>query len=518
MDKPIAFEAGLSKRVRLTRIAQQLYEHRNIAYFCVDHDWVVIDVSENLEDFGFTGVGLGVDATDVVDFLVGVDTSTEIELPLLSSPTKMPIGVALLPSQDGLTVIINDASNAFSQRRQLQQKANENELLLETQNRLMQELEAAQEQLHQRNLDLQEAARLQSSFMSGVSHEFRTPLASIIGYADQLQSGLDKLPKITVSNNVAAIQRSSKHLLSLVENLLDHGKFESTEIELNPRPTNVSELFQDVTLVLNQEAASKGIVLGLRLDLESDLLVLVDDSRLRQCLINLIGNAIKFTDEGQVTIGVSWIEDELRISIKDTGMGISPEHLAKIREPFWQAPNTGKAGTGLGLTITERIIDMIGGSFSIESTLGEGSTVDFRVTAPLLIPEFVEESSAHVPATEPLNLLFAEDDYDIASLTTVLLEDRGVSVTHVANGADAVKLLGTTKFDLVLMDLHMPIMDGYSAVETIRGKGDSTPIVVMTASSTKADRDRAHKLGCDAFLVKPVDVSDLLALANQLLT
>lgn len=510
-------EGGLDSRVRLTRIAQQLYEHRNIAYFCVDRNWVVLDASANLKDFGFVGVELGVDATDVVDFLVGADTSTEIELPLLSSPTKMPISVALLPNQDGLTVIISDASNAFSQRRLLQQKANENELLLETQNRLMRELEAAQEQLHQQNLDLQEAARLQSSFMSGVSHEFRTPLASIIGYTGQLQSGFDKLPKTTVSNNIAAIQRSSKHLLSLVENLLDHGKFESTEIELNPKPINVSEVFEDVVLVLKQEATSKGIALDLQLNLKSDLLVLVDDSRLRQCLINLLGNAIKFTDQGQVTIDVSWIDDELIILIQDTGIGISPEHLSKIRQPFWQAPDTGKAGTGLGLTITERIIQMIGGSFVIKSTLGKGSSVNFKVTAPELKAELVQASSAHVPATEPLNLLFAEDDHDIASLTSALLEGQGVRVTHVANGADAVELLAATKFDLVLMDLHMPIMDGYCAVEKIRGSGDATPIVVMTASSAKLDRDRAHELGCDGFLVKPVDVSDLLALANQLL-
>ena len=518
MDKSIAFKAAEHKRVRLTQIAQQLYEYRNIAYFCVDQHWVVLEVSENLKDFGFSVVVLGVDATDVVDFLVGADTATEIELPLIISPTMMPIGVALLPSKDGLTVIISDASRALSKRRLLQQKANENRLLLESQARLMQKLQAAQNLLHQRNLDLQEAARLQSSFMSGVSHEFRTPLASIIGYSDQLETDLDKVPATTVSRSVSAIQRSSKHLLTLVENLLDHGKFEESEIELNPRPTNVRELFQDVTMVLNHEATSKGVALGLQLDMDSDLLVLIDDSRLRQCLVNLIGNALKFTDHGKVIVRGTYIDDELRITIKDTGVGISPEHLEKITQPFWQAPNTGKAGAGLGLTITERIVEMIGGSFSIRSILGEGSTVDFKVTAPVLLPESVEKISTIVRATVPLHFLFAEDDDDIASLTVALLEDRGMTVTRVANGADAVRLLKASKFDLVLLDLHMPIMDGYSAVAAIRGKGDLTPIVVMTASSVKSDRDRAHKLGCDGFLVKPVDVGDLLALANQLLS
>jgi CheY-like chemotaxis protein len=239
---------------------------------------------------------------------------------------------------------------------------------------------------------------------------------------------------------------------------------------------------------------------------------------LRQCLVNLIGNALKFPDHGRVIVRVTHIDHELLISVRDTGIGISPEHLEKVRLPFWQAPNDGKVGTGLGLTITAKIIEMIAGSFSIVSTLGDGTTVNFMVCAPMLLPEFVEEIFAHVLAAEPLNFLFAEDDYDIASLTSALLEERVVTITRVVNGAEAVRLLATTTFDLVLPDLHMPVMDGYSAVSAIRGKGDFTPIVVMIASSVKSDRDRAHRLGCDGFLVKPVDVGDLLALANQLLT
>ncbi|MFT4629364.1 MAG: signal transduction histidine kinase/CheY-like chemotaxis protein [Arenicella sp.] len=517
MDKSIASEVTESKRLRLTQVAQQIHDYRKIAYFCVDQDWAVVDVSDNLKNFGFIGVEIGVDATDVVDFLVGADIKTELELPLLASPSKVPIGVLLLPSQDGLTVVIGDASREFSRRRLLNQKAKENRMLLIAQARLMQKLQSAQKQLHQRNDDLREAARLQSSFMSGVSHEFRTPLAAITGYSDQLQTGLDKLPRRILFRNVAAIQRSSKHLLALVENLLDHGELESSEIELNPRPTNISQLFDGAIMILNHTAVSKGVALGLQLDINSDLLVLVDDSRLRQCLVNLIGNALKFTDQGRVIVRVAHMDDELRISVRDTGIGISPEHLEKVRLPFWQAPNGGKAGTGLGLTITAKIIEMIGGSFSIESTLGEGTTVGFMVSAPMLLPEFVEGISAHVLAAEPLHFLFAEDDYDIASLTSALLEERGVTVTRVANGAEAVRLLGTSTFDLVLLDLHMPVMDGYSAVSAIRGKGDFTPIVVMTASSVKSDRDRAHKLGCDGFLVKPVDVGDLLALAHRLL-
>ena len=519
MDKSITLDVvALSKKDRQTQVSQQIYDYHNIAYFCVDQHWVVLDVSENLKDFGFTDVIVGVVATDVVDFLVGADTSIEAELSPLTSPSKVPIRVLLLPSQDGLTIVMADASRQSARRHLLTEKANENRLLMETQTTLMQTLEVAQQQLRQRNLDLQEAARLQSSFMSGVSHEFRTPLASIMGYSDLLGGGLDKLPRRTVSRSIAAIQRSSKHLLALVVNLLDHGKFEANEVDINPRTTNINRLFSDVILMLQHQAASKGVTLDLQLEMDSDMLVLVDDSLLRQCLVNLIGNAVKFTDQGKVIVWVEHEEDALRIEITDTGTGISPEDLKKIRQPFWQGPNAAKVGTGLGLTITERIVELIGGSFSIRSILGEGTTVDFMVMAPLLSPEFAEEISSYMTITAPLHFLLAEDDYDIACLTATLLEERGVTVTQVPNGEEAVRLLRTTKFDLVLIDLHMPVMDGYSAVAAIRGGGDLTPIVVMTASSARGDRARAHKLGCDGFLVKPVDIGDLLALANQLLS
>jgi len=516
MNSPDQEDAQWLRDSRIARITRDLYQRKNFGYFCVDLNWKVLEVSENLTSFGFSELALGADASDSVDFLVGVDIEQVLDLPMLSSPSKLPIRVSLLPRRKELTVVIMDASEEFQQRRQLQQKANENQLLLDKQAKLMTELESAQNQLQEQNSALQEAARLQSSFLSGVSHEFRTPLTSIIGYNELLRTQWDKLSKKSALNHITAVQRSSKHLLSLVENLLDHGKYQSQNIELHPKPSNIDELFNDVVAVVAPAAHTKNIDLLTEFDFSGTKMVLVDDSRLRQCLINTIGNAIKFTDEGSVRVTASWADDEIKVEIVDTGIGISSEHLQKIRQPFWQVPDTGKAGTGLGLTITERIIEMMGGSFSIDSNLGDGTKLSFEVMAAGLAENILQQTAAQVPATEALKILFAEDDEDIAALTILLLEEQGVSVTHVENGLDAIKKLEVADYDLVLMDLNMPVMDGYTAVEKIRRSGNAVPIMVMTASSTRADKERVQALGCDGYLVKPVDIMDLLSLASHL--
>jgi len=203
--------------------------------------------------------------------------------------------------------------------------------------------------------------------------------------------------------------------------------------------------------------------------------------------------------------------------VQDTGPGISQEDLEEIRLPFWQAADTGKAGTGLGLTITERLIEMMGGELSIDSQLGGGTHVRFSLPMPVA-PEG-ETNLDHSSDPEfALKLLLVEDDSDIADLVCMMLNERGIDVTHVGNGALALDALCEEKFDIVLMDIHMPVMSGYDAIKELRTRGDKTPIVVMSASAMEADREKAELLGCQAYLVKPVDVDDILGIADAVLS
>jgi len=505
-------------------ISEQLFEKLEFAYFCVDQSMNVSAYSESLSRYGYDSLAIGAPIEDCVDFMIGLDVNTKLDLPMVESPSGTPIAVALLPARGQLTVLISNASKRAEQRQMLQQKANENELLLEQQKKLMSQLESASRELESKNQQLEEASRLQTSFLSGVSHEFRTPLASIIGYTNLVRedltrgSGNDDNVKARSDNSIdqnaehlRAVQRSSKHLLSLIENLLDHGKLDSNAIVIRPKPIDLSELFDDVVLLLKPLSDAKHIRLNCDIKLGQAALAVMDDSRLRQCLVNLVGNAIKFTDNGFVSLNASLSDERLSINVIDSGLGISVEDLNKIRLPFWQAADTGKAGTGLGLTITERIIELMGGELKIQSELGKGTCVSFEIPAPMLLGQANDE----ILPVRGKKVLLAEDDVDIADLVVMMMSEHGVHVTHVENGELALNAMQDEKFDLVLMDINMPIMSGYQALEKLQASQNSIPVVIMSASAVEADRIRAEQLGCYDYLVKPVDINDIFQIMNR---
>ncbi|MFT5572481.1 MAG: signal transduction histidine kinase [Cryomorphaceae bacterium] len=506
------------------KINEQLMDKLQLAYVCVDHLMVVKDVSPNLGDYGFGEIATGEDVTDYMDFMVGMDSSVELDLPMVSSPSGIPISVSLMPDSGQLTVLISNASVQAEQRQKLQQTANENELLVLQQKCLMKELGDASQQLELKNKQLEEASRLQTSFLSGVSHEFRTPLTSIIGYTNLLRQDVGQIDEDPPHGEgqvedkdsyLRAVQRSSKHLLSLVENLLDHGKLDANEIVIRQKPADLGEIFKDVEILLKPLCTTKNISLKVEAKLPDGLKVIVDDSRLRQCLINLIGNAVKFTDEGSVEVNALLNDQQIEVQIVDTGPGISSEDLEKIRLPFWQGSSTNKVGTGLGLTITEKIVKLMGGQLDIYSELSVGTIVNFTLPAPELpAPELPAHAELERPQfASGKHILLAEDDSDIADLVGMMLGERGVMVTHVENGALALDALSKSEFDLVLMDIHMPVMTGYEVMQELQIRGDTTPIVVMSASALDNDRSRAESLGSSGYVVKPVDTDDLLAIA-----
>jgi len=510
----------VSDRV-LDKINQHIFDQHQLAYICIDHSRKIIEYSENIDSYGFECISLGADVTEVVDFMVGADTHQSIELPMMNTPSGIPVNINMLADDECMTVLMLDASTQMQYRSKLQQAANENELLVDQQQKLMRKLEVASDELQQKNLQLQEANRLQTSFLSGVSHEFRTPLTSIIGYTDLVKKNLSGLlPQEPLADTVnidhlRAANRSSKHLLSLVENLLDHGKLDSNEIVVRPKSIDLVEVFDDVEVLIKPLCEAKGIELVFHSEFELPIWVLIDDSRLRQCLINLVGNAVKFTDKGGVTVHVDWQNDMLSVSIVDTGLGIEPQDLEKIRLPFWQAEGTGKAGTGLGLTITERIIELMGGELTIDSIVNKGTTVNFILSAPQVAPVDSEQTSSYVETN--FDILLVEDDNDIADLVVMLLTEKGVNVSHAKNGEIALQMMQSNRFDLVLMDLNMPVMDGYQAIKILRKRDTKTPVVVMSASALEDQSHPVATIECDAYLVKPVDVEDILKIANDLL-
>ena len=518
---------GISEEV-INCLNNHMFKNLRVAWVFINHDLIVQECSDNWSDYGFEEFNLGDDSSSVVDFFVGLDTTQRLNLPIIVSPSGKPVSATMIPMEGGMTVAILDASLQMSYRSRLQQAANDNELLVTKQRELMKMLKHASMQLETKNQQLEEANRLQTSFLSGVSHEFRTPLASIIGYTEKVQANFQKF---VVNENaklngedlsffsrnqdhLRAANRSSQHLLSLVENLLDHGKIDSNEIVIRPKAIDLKEVFEDVWALIHPLCEVKEVNLSIKVDEKRPDHIFIDDSRLRQCLINLIGNAVKFTDDGGVSVLGLWKDEKLIVTIEDTGLGITKHDLEKIRLPFWQVEGTGKVGTGLGLTITEKIIDLMGGFLRIESVYGEGTKVTFEMLAPKV--DSIEELEQTSELMMPLKVLLAEDDTDIADLVVMLLVDSGVNVTHAKNGAEAVNLVKKNDYDLILMDLNMPIVNGYQAIEQLRSQGFKTPIVVMSAAAIDDESHKVKQLECDAYLVKPVSVDDILRVANQL--
>ena len=502
---------------RVTTITRQLYERKQFAFLIVSADWEVVEVSANFSDYGFDAPEIGSDARDTVDFLVGLDSNSALDLPIVLSPSQQPLHIVLLPENGQLTIVLMDASQVYKQRQMVQQQANENALLLAQQRRLTDQLEIAKQDLENKNQQLKEAGRLQSSFLSGVSHEFRTPLASMLGYIELLSERFDTQSREESRAQLNVVMRSTRHLLSLVENLLDHGKFDADEVVLTPVPTELKTLYREVRAMLEPAAINKGIELTMSTASADLPTCLIDPARFRQIPLNIIGNAIKFTDVGSVRVSLGHENEALSLSVQDSGIGISAANLSKITQPFWQASQHERVGTGLGLTITDKIVEMMGGELSVRSNLGEGTIVNIRLPAPCLPEELELPINNEAFTQQGRHFLLAEDDADIANLVALLLNEKGVKVTRVENGEQAIQAVSAQKFDLILMDLQMPIVDGYEASRRIRKAGVSTPILVMTASALEADRSLAEQVGCDGYLIKPVVIDELLNLANQLM-
>ncbi len=381
--------------------------------------------------------------------------------------------------------------------------------------------------------DQAEAAnQAKSRFLATMSHEIRTPMTAILGYGQLMTD-----PALSASdrnNYLAVISRNGEHLLSLINDILDLSKIEAGKIAVDMRPCNLLSLLADVAGLVRPRALEHDLHLTVEYAGQLPKTILTDAARLQQAIVNLAGNAVKFTERGDVRIVASFLpawrdgEPAVQIEVIDTGIGIHPEVLPQLFQPFTQADASVSrkfGGTGLGLAISRHIGQLLGGELTATSVWKQGST--FRLIVPTGSLEGVEmlgrPAEAGLHAGQPIekstsggiqgvHVLLAEDGLDTQRLIQAIFRRAGAQVEAVENGRLAVAKAESEPFDVILMDMNMPEMDGYQATRLLRDRGYARPILALTANAMSDDRDRCLAAGCNEYLSKPINQARLIQL------
>jgi signal transduction histidine kinase len=359
--------------------------------------------------------------------------------------------------------------------------------------------------------EAEDANRAKTDFLHNLSHELRTPLTAILVANDLLQASSP--PPERARELLEGIRNNCRSLLGLIQGTLDLSAIEAGRLTVELQPTSPAELVADVIRGLEAQATAKGVAIGSTA--APGPAIATDPRHLRQILVNVIGNAVKFTERGEVRVILRRpVGAHLVVEVIDTGIGVAAEHRGRLFQRFSQADATigpRFGGTGLGLALSRRLATALGGDLSlVESRLGHGST--FRLTLPAdAAPVPLEPTSLPNQPLSGLHILLAEDNADIREALGELLKLKGADITAAPNGQNAIERASARRFDVVLMDLRMPKLDGIAATRALRGQGYSGTIIALTALGASEDLADCVAAGCDGHVAKPVETATLIA-------
>ena len=376
------------------------------------------------------------------------------------------------------------------------------------------------------------ANKAKGDFLANMSHEIRNPMNAIVGFTDILRRGLED-NAATRTRYLDTIYASGTHLVELIDDILHFSKIEAGKLDLEIRECSPYEIMTDVVNVLRMKAEQQNLSLSVEVRGEIPETIESDSTRLRQVLMNLVSNAIKFTSEGSVRIVASSIrnggQNYVRFEVTDTGIGMTKEQMGRLFQEFMQADSSVTrrfGGTGLGLAISKRLTEALGGQIVVDSEPGIGSTFHFCVATgdianvAMLTGEQASEKSTSAARTiktglstwfKPARVLIIDDTPANRQLASLVLRKAGLIVDEAENGEIAVAKATTSSYDLLLMDMQMPVMDGFTATSTLRSLGLTVPVLAFTANVTEQDRQNCVGAGCTGFLTKPVNIDLLLS-------
>lgn len=385
----------------------------------------------------------------------------------------------------------------------------------------------AAEELKKAKIEAERANQLKSIFLANMSHEIRTPLGAVLGFAKLIKEASTSEQRAEYAE---VIERNGSALTKIIDDILDLSKVESGRLEIEKIEFSIEHLCQEVFKMFTDTALKRNIRLDLELDQNLPFLIKSDPTRIRQILCNLMSNALKFTSEGQVRMKVEFIKAEqktwLKFSVSDTGVGLTETQQAKLFSPFSQADcSTSRkfGGSGLGLSLSKKLAQALGGDLYLEHAAPrEGCTFVAKIEAEIPLKNELylqsKNNSSQDINLKGIKILHIDDSVDNQNLIKLNLEKLGISLSFANNGLEGYKKALKEDFDLILMDMQMPIMDGFEATAKLRGFGYDRPIVALTAHAMREEQSRTKGIGCDAHLTKPLNVDLLRTVIGKLIT
>ncbi len=434
----------------------------------------------------------GSDLTDALPCIVGAEELAPIVFPVVNLDEGHAVDVHLFSDHGGFQVLLLDSSREMATRQPEQQQSNEVALLNHRLTRLTEQLEVARRQA-------ETASAAKSRFIAGMSHELRTPLTSILGFSDLMSRGV-----VTDSEGARSINESASYLLGLVDNLLEHGSVEQGQARVTPEPVDLETFFESLARLAEPLAARKGLHFEVSGPVEGGQhWVVVDPLRVRQILFNLLTNAVRYTEHGEVRLSWETGAQRLRIAVSDTGPGIDPAAQERIFLAFTRSSEHGH-GLGLGLSISQTLAEAMQGSLSVSSRPGEGSTFVLDIAAPLVdSPAQRQPEAAETTATP--RVLVVDDDPNIRAVLQLALEEQDYDVYTCVDFNDARQKLVDHAPHIALVDLDLYGEDGLEVVAMIQQQSPGLPTLAMSAAVGDQVRTRAADRGCCGFIEKPFD-------------
>lgn len=481
-------------------IYQEVLQNAHCLIVSLDGGNLVTDLNFPWGDWSVGSIEIG---AQLPEPLLAVLAATPLEqktkfYPYIYLDEELVVDVHVCSNGAHRQLILRDVSDIHQAELKFQQKAHEVSLLLETQAALNRQLEL-------QRAEVERASQAKSRFIASMSHEFRTPITSIMGLAEILsrQKGEAGLP--------AAIQRASWHLLALVENLLEQARQGEGIVQLNPGPVDLGRVLKDMRDLFATQAGAKGLELIIMAP-DGEVQLELDELRLRQVLINLLGNAIRYTEKGQVDLAVCVAPESLTFQVGDTGPGINANDHERIFQPFTRLNPDRQAGAGLGLSISRHLIEVMGGQLMLESEPGRGSRFSFSLPLnPMNQPEPALDLNGR-------SVLLVDDDPDILAIHELFLKDWGMQVHCASSLLQALSLVEKQSFDLVLTDLHLEKGSGSDLLKVIRSQQDECATILCSGSGVSTDWQERYAQIADEVLIKPVQPERMKAVISRALS